>query len=243
MLRGVSGRVAEGSPGRPQAVRSGNGRDAVDLDPPGGELVGAHACRSGTACPPTGRCARRRCATGGAGRRGASGRRRARSPSSSSEPDVAGRCGARSGTATAARSRRARTRRRRRPRRAIEPARLVRSSLGVPARARRSRARAPPAGTHHRERSSPSSVLEASSSRVPEVGGDVLPAAVGEDGDDDALVELRGDAPGDVDGSAARDAGEDALARAGAPARARPTPRSRRGSSGRASTTSRIGGT
>ena len=47
---------------------------------------------------------------------------------------------------------------------------------------------------------------------LPEVGGEVLPAAVGEHADDDALLELAREPAGDVQDGAARDAGEDALA-------------------------------
>src|ERR1051326_8832295 len=48
---------------------------------------------------------------------------------------------------------------------------------------------------------------------LPEVGGEVLPAPVGEYADDDgALVLLAGEAEGDVDDRAGGDAREDALA-------------------------------
>ena len=46
---------------------------------------------------------------------------------------------------------------------------------------------------------------------LPEVGREVLPAAVGEDRDDDALVELRGELARDVRDRAGRDAGEDSV--------------------------------
>ena len=46
---------------------------------------------------------------------------------------------------------------------------------------------------------------------LPEVGAEVLPAAVGEDRDDDALVELVGEPARDVDDGAGRDTAEDPL--------------------------------
>ena len=78
---------------------------------------------------------------------------------------------------------------------------------------------------------------------VPELGREVLPAAVGQDADDDALVELGGEPARDVRDRTRRDAGEQALAcRAG---RARPaTDSSFETSTFRSSfETSRIGGT
>ena len=70
--------------------------------------------------------------------------------------------------------------------------------------------------------------------RVPEVGGEVLPAAVGEDADDDALVELVGEACGDVDDRARGDARRRSPRGRRARARRRATRRSRRAASGRA---------
>ena len=54
-------------------------------------------------------------------------------------------------------------------------------------------------------------LLEVLLGGLPEVRGDVLPAGVGEDRHDHALVHLLGDLARDVDGRAAGDAGEDAL--------------------------------
>jgi cysteine synthase B len=45
----------------------------------------------------------------------------------------------------------------------------------------------------------------------PEVGGEILPAGIGEDCDDDAFVELVCELPRDVSHGACRDAGEDAV--------------------------------
>src|SRR5205085_6589046 len=47
---------------------------------------------------------------------------------------------------------------------------------------------------------------------LPEAGGEVLPASVGEDADHDAVVELARQTASDVEHGAARDSGEDPLA-------------------------------
>src|ERR1041385_1081345 len=72
------------------------------------------------------------------------------------------------------------------------------------------RARAPRAPRGSRARSPPDGGLELFGlDAVPKICGEVLPARVGEDRDDDALVELRCELAGDVDHCARRDAGED----------------------------------
>ena len=185
--------------------------------------------RRGRACPPRGRCSRRRCATAAAGDgdvRVEDGElvalvlERTRSPGR--------RTRARSGTATRRRCGPARSAPPRPSRSEDEPARLVRRlALGVrDERVRALRPGSPPDGALHR-------LLDVVG--VPEVGGEVLPAAVGEDRDDDALVELVGELARDVDDGARRDAGEDALLVEQRANRARPTPRSRRAPCGRAS--------
>src|SRR4029078_3844301 len=64
------------------------------------------------------------------------------------------------------------------------------------------RAGSPPDGPFHRL----GHVLS-----FPEVAGQVFPAAVGEDADDDALLELAGELPRDVRDRAGRDTAEDPL--------------------------------
>src|SRR5439155_19498976 len=114
-----------------------------------------------------------------------------------------GRRRARTGTARPLRCGRARTARRRplsearvrKPRWAAPPGH-------APLVARESRLALPPDGALHRLRD----IL-----RVPEVGGEVLPPAVGEHRDDDALVELLCEPARDVDDRTGGDAGEDSL--------------------------------
>ena len=199
--------------------------DAVG-DPPAGELVAAHRVDEVRAARPTARRSRRRCARGAAARRGASGRRRARSRRPRGTTSRAGRR-ARSGTATRRRCGPRRSARRRRPSR--RRARTPRSATR-PVRARRApRARrpgSPPDGAPHR-------ALDVG--RVPEVGGQVLPAAVGEHAHDDALVELVREPERRVDDRARGDAAEDALALEQEPEAGRRPRRSTRAASGRAS--------
>ena len=91
--------------------------------------------------------------------------------------------------------------------------------------------RSSPTRYHHRDSSTPFSAAVRSS--CPGLGGQVLPAAVGEQADDVARLELRRDPLCDVDDGAARDAGEDPLPLGQLAGSHAGSPPSSRGTSGR----------
>ena len=150
------------------------GDTSPSCDRPGGELARRRARGSGRAGPPRGRCSRRPCATAAAATEGASGRRRARSPRPRGTRSRARRLELEAVRATRPRCGRGRSARRRRRGATSRP----QASFGASARACSSSSRAD-LGRDHHQMAALHRRLDVG--RVPEVGGEVLPAAVGED--------------------------------------------------------------